>query len=169
MATIYETKATGLSATTEPSKRYMYLVCGEAITKGNVVRWAVAGEGTAPYNIEALATDTDRSTHANMGGILIMVSDANYEAVGIATETGAIGDVIKVQTRGRGDVNITTGQAMAAHYMLYAGAAGATAEAAMDATIDGGLLIGIVGIGLDDDATAVGYANTYIITTIGGW
>lgn len=153
----------------EPYREFMYLTCGEAITKGNVVRWAVAGEGTAPYAIVALATDTTLASHKKWAGVLIMQGDADKVAVGIATETGAIGDVIKVQTRGRGVVDITSAGSFAADTVNYIGASGAVASVAAGSISDADHLLGIVAYGLDADATNTCYADSYIVMTIGGW
>lgn len=150
-------------------KEFMYLRCGEAITKGNVVRWAVAGEGTAPHSIVAYSTDTTFASHKKNAGVLIMQGDANKVAVGFAQETGAIGDIIKVQTRGLGEVDIVTGGSMAVDTLLYMGASGATAESALGSITDGDYVLGIVGYGLDADSSTTGYANTYIVTSFGGW
>jgi hypothetical protein len=153
----------------DPYKEFMYLRCGEAITKGNVVRWAVAGEGTAPYSITVLSTDTTRATHKLYGGVLIMQGDAARIPVGFAQETGAAGDVIKVQTRGRGEVNIVTGGSMATSTYLTAGASGTTAEVTLGSTSDADDVLICCGIGLDANASTVGYADTYIVLTLGGW
>lgn len=154
----------------EPYREYMYLVCGEAITKGNTVRWAVAGDGTAPYVITARSTDTTHVTHKKWGGVLVMKGDADTLCVGIATETGAIGDVIRVQTRGRGDVDIVTGGSMAANTVGYmTSTAGATAEVAGGSTTDADMLLSMATYGLDADDSTAGYANTYLVITMGGW
>jgi len=95
-----------------PQKTYMFLVCGtegsETITKGNVVEWA---------------TDTQAGT-ANAGAACVQ-SDGDQPPIGIACNSAAAGEIVRVQTGGPSEVAtaVASGESTAQH-LLLGGAAG---------------------------------------------
>ena len=156
---------TGAKDLNNPKAEYRFLVlnCAEAITKGNVVRWT-QGDTSDTSGDYAMASFSE-----SLAGAQVSQSDANLGACGIAMETGAAGAWIKVQTKGLGQQAIVTGGAADVSTMLYAGAAGATAETALDGTIDGGPVVGLVGIALKADTSTALAAGEYIVTAMFGW
>jgi len=111
-------------------------LAGEAITAGNVVRWAEGNDA---------AGDAD--------GYTVMQGDANKIPVGVAMETAADGFPVLVQVYGINQVAMVTGQSAAnTGTLLYIGAAGATAESELGSITDGDLVLGCVGISLTADS-----------------
>lgn len=124
---------------------------GEEITAGNVVVWATIGDG------------------ATLGdGLTVMQSDVNQVGVGQALETVAtVGNPIRVQIYGVNQVALTTGGSAAnTGTVLFAGAAGATAEAEVSA-ITAPQLAAMVGIALDADTDTTLAAGKAMICGMG--
>lgn len=136
-----------------PDKKYLTVKCGEAITKGNVVRWADIDVDIAG---ETLLTSAD-------AGIAVMQGDANTIPVGVALETGATGEYIRVQTRGLGEVAIVTAGNADDGDILYISASGVAASSAMGSITDGDLVLGLVGLALTEDTGTALAAGEYIL------
>jgi hypothetical protein len=132
-----------------PTKKYMTVKAGAAITKGQVVSWDTA-------------TAKD--------GITVIVAGVNTIPAGVAVETAASGDYFRVQTRGLGDVNLTTSNASAAGDMLYTAASGAVADVAVGSlTTDADPYFGCVGLALADDSGTTQTAGTYMVMCPCSW
>jgi hypothetical protein len=131
------------------SAKFLTVKAGAAITKGQLVQWD-------------FATAKD--------GITVIVAVANTLPVGVAMTNAASGTYFRVQTRGLGLVNLTTGNAAAANDMLYTTTAGAVADIAVGAsTTDADATMTAAAIALSDDSGTTQTAGTYVITCPNSW
>lgn len=135
-------------ATADPQREVKYFRCGEAITKGNLVRHAVGADASGAYD----------------DGVSVMQGDADTIPVGIALETtAAAGDFLRVQTQGLGLVDITTvSSGVAAGEAIIPGASGAVDGIALGSTLAN--YVGqVVGLALVADSTNTLSAGQYIL------
>lgn len=136
-----------------PTKKYMTVKAGAAaITKGEVVAW---------------------DTATAVDGMTVIAAGADTIPVGVAIESVAAGAYLRVQTRGLGDVALTTDDGAAAGDMLFTAAAGAVDDVAVGSLSgdEADPLWGCVGLALADDVDAshTQAAGTYVIMCPNSW
>jgi hypothetical protein len=130
-----------------PSRKFLTVKAGEAITQGNVVTMSQTADD----------------------GITVLICGADDIPAGVATTTVASGAALRIQTRGLGTVAIVSDGDTDAGHLLYSAASGEVDNSAIGSITDGDLAILAFGICLAADTGTALAANEYIVTCPNSW
>jgi hypothetical protein len=131
-----------------PSCKYLMAKAVSAIAKGNVVAFS----------------------QVTVDGITVVPAGATGLPVGIAQHAAATGEKVRIQTRGQGQVAITSsGTGTAAGDYLYAVASARVTDVAVGSTADVDTALQLVGLATVTTGATALPAATYIVMCPHSW